>query len=60
MESVKEKYQKDDIVFNKIIDLQYVYSNPPSTLTIYTTRQKIKDKILLNVGKYIVNDIKRT
>jgi hypothetical protein len=60
MDSVKEKYQKAQNAFDKIIDWQDVYSNPPSTLPIYTTKQRIKDQVLLNTGRYIMNDVKST
>jgi hypothetical protein len=60
MKNIKEKYQKAQSAFDKIIDWQDLYSNPPNTLPIYTTKQRIKDQILLNNGISIISDVKST
>ena len=60
MDNVKEKYQKAHNAFETIIDWQDVYSNPLSTLPIYTTEKIIKDQSLLTTGRYIMNDVKST
>jgi DNA repair exonuclease SbcCD ATPase subunit len=60
MNSVKEKYQKVQSAYDKIVDWKDVYDNPPNILPVYTTKQRIKYQVLLNTGKSILNDIKTT
>jgi hypothetical protein len=60
MNIVKEKYQKVQGAYDHIINWKDICDNPPNTLPVYTTKQKIKDQMLLNAGKYSLNNMKST
>jgi hypothetical protein len=58
MEEMRDKYQKAQDAFDRIVDWKSVYQNPPSTLPLYTARQKIKDQVLFDTWKPLLEDIK--
>jgi hypothetical protein len=51
MNVMKEKYQKVQNAYDHIIQWKDVCDNPPNTFPVYTTKKKIKDHMLLNIGK---------
>jgi hypothetical protein len=59
MEGMRDKYQKARDAFDIIVYWKSVYSNPPSTLPLYTTKQKIKYQVLFDTWKPLLEDIKR-
>ena len=60
MNIVKEKYQKVQGYYDHIINQEEIWDNPPNTFPVYTTKQKIKDQILLNAKKYSLDNMKIT
>jgi hypothetical protein len=60
MGNIKDKYQKAQNAYDKIIEWKDVYDNPPSTMLVYTSKENIKDQVLLDTWNPIVNDIKST
>jgi hypothetical protein len=57
IEEIRDKYQKDNDSFDRIIDWQGVYKNPPDTLPLYTTRQRLKDQVFFDTWKPLLEDI---
>jgi hypothetical protein len=53
----KRQISKGQDSFDRIVDWQSVYKNPPDTLPLYTTRQKIKDQVLFDTWKPLLEDI---
>jgi hypothetical protein len=60
LEDIRRKYQRAQNSFDKIVDWQSVYDNPPNTLSVYTSRKNIKDQVLFDTWKPLLNDIKST
>jgi hypothetical protein len=51
MEEMRDKYQKAQDAFDRIVDWKSVYQKPPSTFPLYTTMKKIKDQVLFDTWK---------
>jgi hypothetical protein len=60
MNSVKEKYQKVQSAYDQIVNWKDVCDNPPNILLVYTSKKRIKDQVLLNTRKSILNNIKNS
>jgi hypothetical protein len=58
MDETRDKYKKAQDAFDRILEWQSVYQKPPSTLPLYTSRHKIKDHVLFDTWKPLLEDIK--
>jgi len=58
--AMKGKYQKVQNTYDHIVQYEDVCDNPPSNLPMFTNKQKIKDQILLDTGKSILNNMENT
>jgi chromosome segregation ATPase len=57
---IKDKYKKAQEAFEKMINWQSVYLEPPSTLPKYNEKKKLKDQVLFDSWKNILEDIEET
>jgi hypothetical protein len=54
---IRGQYQQENDAFDKIVDWQGVYRNPPSTLPCYSRKEKIKDQVFFDTLKPLLEDI---
>jgi hypothetical protein len=57
---MKEKYQNVQNAYSHIVQWEDVCDNPPIIFPIYTTKKNIKDQILLDTRKSILNNMENT
>jgi len=60
MNVIKEKYHKVQNAYDHIVQWKYICDNPPNNFPVYTPKNKIKDQILLNMRKSILNNMENT
>jgi hypothetical protein len=54
---IKDQYQKVNDAFDRIIDWQGVYKDPPTTFPSYSRKEKIKDQVFFDTWKPLLKYI---
>jgi hypothetical protein len=54
---IRDQYQKENDAFDKIVDWQGVYKNPPATLPCYSRKERIKYQVFFDTWKPLLEDI---
>jgi hypothetical protein len=57
IDEIKDIYQKANDAFDRIIDWQGVYKNPPNTLPLYTSKQNLKGSGPFRYMETLLQDI---